>query len=239
MDHADGKGSLPSRRTHPGCRSRLPFDGVAGRRRLVCRHRLAGGAIALGFAPAHGFARAVAALILTPAAAAFTVPLIDACLALALGKDRPGLWTRIMATASAAAIVACFATVLNARLWPGIAVLALIATVGYLRGVRRWRPELQLAERPASVPLVLLLLDDDARERYEHPRTTRRPSPRPPRAFRTESGLTWEPVCRRIRQPPQARHGRETAESLAQRRARRPCRRVTGCAGSYTGPSSC
>lgn len=167
MDHADGKGSLPSRGLIPGvgraCLLMVSLGGAVWFAAIAWRE----GAIALGFAPAHGFARAVAALILTPAAAAFTVPLIDACLALALGKDRPGLWTRIMATASAAAIVACFATVLNARLWPGIAVLALIATVGYLRGVRRWRPELQLAERPASVPLVLLLLDDDARERYD------------------------------------------------------------------------
>ena len=72
-----------------------------------------------------------------------------------------------MAAACAASIVACFATVLNARLWPGIAVLAVVAIVGYLRGVRRWRPDLEIAERPATVPLLLLFLDDDTPQRHE------------------------------------------------------------------------
>ncbi len=118
------------------------------------------GAVALGLTPAHGFARALAAIILAPAAAAFAAPLLDAYLALALGRWRPATWSRIMAEASAALIVACLATVLDARLWPGIAVLALVAALGFLFGFRHWQPRSLVDDRPARPPVVLLLLDD-------------------------------------------------------------------------------
>ncbi len=167
MDHTDGRGARPVlgpvARAGGVCLATLSLAGAVWFAVIAWREAT----IALGFTPAHGFARAVAALILTPAAAAFAVPLVDACLALALGKDRPGTWSRIMAAACAASIVAGFATVLNAVLWPGIAVLAVVATVGYLRGVRRWQPEAQIADRPATVPLILLLLDDDTRQRHD------------------------------------------------------------------------
>ena len=167
MDYANGGASLAAHgfaaRVGRACLVALSLGGALWFAAIAWRE----GAIALGFAPAHGFARAVAALILAPAAAAFAVPLVDAVLALASGRDRPGSWSRIMAAACAASIVACFATVLNARLWPGIAVLAVVAIVGYLRGVRRWRPDLEIAERPATVPLLLLFLDDDTPRRHE------------------------------------------------------------------------
>ncbi len=123
------------------------------------------GAVALGFTPAHGFARALAAIILAPAAAAFAVPLLDAYLALALGRDRPSTWSRIMAAACAALLLACPATVLDARLWPGIAALGLVAVLGYLFGFRHWQPRSLVDDRPARPPVVLLLIDEPRRER--------------------------------------------------------------------------
>jgi hypothetical protein len=122
------------------------------------------GAVALGFTPAHGFARALAAIILAPAAAAFAAPLLDAYLALALGRDRPATWSRVMAAACAALLVAIPATVLDARLWPGIAALVLVAALGYLFGFRRWQPRSLVDDRPARPPVVLLLIDEARRE---------------------------------------------------------------------------
>jgi hypothetical protein len=138
------------------------------------------GAVALGYAPAHGFARALAAIILAPAAAAFAAPLLDAYLALALGRDRPATWSRIMTGACAALIVACPATVLDARLWPGVAVLGFVAALGYLFGLRRWQPRGMVDDRPARPPVVLLL--DDARPESRSARPSVLPLPSQRRA---------------------------------------------------------
>ena len=120
------------------------------------------GAIALGLTPAHDFARGLAAFMLAPAAALFTVPLIDAAVALLRGRDAPLTWARIMAEALSALILAVCATTLTLALWPGIAALALIAGLGYLFGFRHWHPQRLVAMRPASLPL-LLLFDEPAR----------------------------------------------------------------------------
>jgi hypothetical protein len=116
--------------------------------------------IALGSSPARDVAESVAAIILVPAAMGFAAPLLDAYLTLILGKVAPSTWSRITTESLGALILACCATVLEPRLWPGIGVLALIAVLGALFGVRRWQPQVVADERPARVPLVLLLLDE-------------------------------------------------------------------------------
>jgi hypothetical protein len=115
---------------------------------------------ALGYSPARDVAASVAAIILVPAALGFAAPLLDAYLTLILGRVAPGAWSRITTESLGALILACCATVLEPRLWPGIGVLALIAVLGALFGVRRWQPQVVADERPARLPLVLLLLDD-------------------------------------------------------------------------------
>jgi len=119
------------------------------------------GAVALGLAPGHGFARALAALMLAPAAAAFAAPLIDASVALLRGRDRRATWTRIMTEALGALILAACATTLTGALLPGVAALAFAALLGYLFGFRHWHPQRLVAVTPASLPL-LLLLDEPA-----------------------------------------------------------------------------
>ena len=115
------------------------------------------GAIALGLTPAHDFARGLAAFMLAPAAALFTVPLIDAAVALLRGRMRSLTWARIMAEALSALILAVCATTLTLALWPGIAALALTAGLGYLFGFRHWHPqrlvamEASLAAAPAAL----------------------------------------------------------------------------------------
>ncbi len=120
------------------------------------------GSIALGLAPAHGFARGLAAFMLAPAAAAFAAPLVDASVALLRGRDRYATWTRIMTEALGALILACCATTLRVALWPGVGALAFVAALGYLFGFRSWHPQRLVAVRPASLPL-LLLFDEPAR----------------------------------------------------------------------------
>jgi len=117
----------------------------------------AAGAVALGLAPGHGFARALAAFMLAPAAAAFAAPLVDASVALLRGRDRRATWTRIMTEALGALILAACATTLSLALLPGVAALAFVALLGYLFGFRHWHPQRQVAMRPASLPLLLLL----------------------------------------------------------------------------------
>jgi hypothetical protein len=115
---------------------------------------------ALGYSPARDVAASAAAIILVPAAVGFAAPLLDAYLTLILGRVAPGTWSRITTESLGALILACCATVLEPRLWPGIGVLALIAVLGALFGVRRWRPQVVADERPARLPVVLLLLDE-------------------------------------------------------------------------------
>ena len=116
----------------------------------------AAGAIALGLTPAHDVARGLAAFMLAPAGALFAVAPVDAAVALLRGRMRPGTWTRIMAEALGALILAVCATTLSVALWPGVAALALTAGLGYLFGFRRWHPQRLVAMRPASLPLLLL-----------------------------------------------------------------------------------
>ncbi len=116
--------------------------------------------IALGSSPARDVAESVAAIILVPVAMGFAAPLLDAYLTLILGRVGPGAWSRITTESLGALILACCATVLEPRLWPGIAVLAFVAVLGTLFGVRRWQPQVVAEERPARLPLVLLLLDE-------------------------------------------------------------------------------
>ena len=116
----------------------------------------AAGAIALGFTPAHGFARGLAAFMLAPAAALFAVPLVDAGMALLSGRQGHAAWTRVMAEALGALIVASCATTLTSALWPGIAALAFVAALGYLFGYGGWQPARTVSDRPASLPLFLL-----------------------------------------------------------------------------------
>lgn len=116
--------------------------------------------VALGRLPARDVAESVAAIILVPAAVGFAAPLLDAYLTLVLGRVAPGTWSRITTESLGALILACCATVLEPRLWPGIAVLAFVAVLGTLFGVRRWQPQVVAEERPARLPLVLLLLDE-------------------------------------------------------------------------------
>jgi hypothetical protein len=115
---------------------------------------------ALGYSPAGGVAASVAAIILVPAAMGFAAPLLDAYLTLILGRIEPGTWSRIAAESLGALVLACCATVLDPRLWPGIGVLALVAVLGALFGLRRWQPQVVAGERPARLPLVLLLFDE-------------------------------------------------------------------------------
>lgn len=115
---------------------------------------------ALGYSPARDVAASAAAIILVPAAVGFAAPLLDAYLTLILGRVAPGTWSRITTESLGALILACCATVLEPRLWPGIGVLALIAVLGALFGVRRWQPQVVADERPARLPVVLLLLDE-------------------------------------------------------------------------------
>jgi hypothetical protein len=90
----------------------------------------------------------------------FAAPLLDAYLTLILGRIEPGTWSRIAAESLGALVLACCATVLDPRLWPGIGVLALVAVLGALFGLRRWQPQVVAGERPARLPLVLLLFDE-------------------------------------------------------------------------------
>ncbi len=130
---------------------------------------------ALGYAPAGDVAASVAAIILVPAAVSFAAPLLDAYLTLILGRVAPGTWSRITAESLGALVLACCATVLEPRLWPGIGVLALVAVLGVLFGLRRWQPQVVADERAARLPLVLLLLDE-------------------PRAHRNGPGVVSRPV---------------------------------------------
>jgi hypothetical protein len=116
--------------------------------------------IALGLRPGHGFANALAAVLLTPVLAACVVPLLDASLALLLGRDGPERWSRIMAEAGAALTFACFATVISAALWPGVAFLALATALGCIAGVLRWQPSERPTDDATRVPLLLLLLEE-------------------------------------------------------------------------------
>ena len=116
--------------------------------------------IALGRSPARDVAASAAAIILVPAALGFTAPLLDAYLTLILGRVAPETWSRITTESLGALILACCATVLEPRLWPGMGVLALVVVLGVLFGVRRWQPQVAADERPARLPLVLLLLDE-------------------------------------------------------------------------------
>jgi hypothetical protein len=120
------------------------------------------GSIALGFTPAHGFANALATVLLTPALAACALPFLDACLALSFGRDGAARWSRIMIEAAAGLIVACFATVISPALWPGVAFLALATALGFVAGLLRWRPSEVVPSEPAGLPLLLLLLDEPA-----------------------------------------------------------------------------
>jgi hypothetical protein len=115
---------------------------------------------ALGYSPARDVAASVAAIILVPAAVGFAAPLLDAYLTLILGRVGPGTWSRITAESLGALILACCATVLEPRLWPGVGVLALVAVLGALFGLRRWQPRVVADDRPARLPLVLLLFDE-------------------------------------------------------------------------------
>jgi hypothetical protein len=124
---------------------------------------LQSGAVALGITPAHSFANALAAVLLTPAVAACAVPLLDAFLAVLLGKDGAERWSRIMIEAAAALIFACLASVISAALWPGVAVLALATALGLFAGFLRWRPDELPAREPAALPLLLLLFDERPR----------------------------------------------------------------------------
>lgn len=131
---------------------------------------------ALGSSPARDVATTVAAILLVPAAVGFAAPLLDAYLTLILGRVAPGTWSRITTESLGALILACCATVLEPRLWPGIGVLALVAVLGMLFGVRRWQPQIVADERPARLPLVLLLFDEPhASERA--PNVASRPMP--------------------------------------------------------------
>jgi hypothetical protein len=121
---------------------------------------LSAASIALGFRPAHGFANALAAVLLTPVLTACAVPLLDASLALALGRDGVERWSRITVEAGAALIFACLASVISAALWPGAAVLALATALGLVAGVLRWQPGELPARDAAGLPLLLLLLDE-------------------------------------------------------------------------------
>ena len=106
---------------------------------------------ALGYSPAGGVAASVAAIILVPAAMGFAAPLLDAYLTLILGRIEPGTWSRIVAESLGALVLACCATVLDPRLWPGIGVLALVAVLGALFGLRRWQPQVVAGDvRPGS-----------------------------------------------------------------------------------------
>ena len=120
------------------------------------------GRIALGSAPAHGFANALAAFLLTPALAACALPFLDACLALSIGRAGAARWTRIMIEAAAGLIFTCFATVISPALWPGVAFLALATALGFVAGFLRWRPGEVVPSEPAGLPLLLLLLDEPA-----------------------------------------------------------------------------
>jgi hypothetical protein len=140
-------------------RAALGLVALAGAAWFVAIAVLAAGT-AFGYSPAPGVAGAVAAIILAPAALAFAAPLLGAYLALTLGKVAPETWSGIMTASLAALILACCATVLDATLWPGIGVLLFVAVLGFLFGFRRWQPRLVAADRPAKLPLVLLLVDE-------------------------------------------------------------------------------
>lgn len=139
------------------------------------------GSIALGFTPAHDFARGLAAFMLAPAAAAFAAPLVDASVALLRGRDRHATWTRIMTEALGALVLACCATTLSLALWPGVGALAFVAALGYLFGFRSWHPQRLVAVRPASLPL-LLLFDEPVPRPAAAARVAARPAPAERRA---------------------------------------------------------
>ena len=123
---------------------------------------LSSGGVALGFTPAHGFANGLAAVLLTPALAACALPFLDACLALSFGRNGAARWSRIMIEAAAGLIFACFATVISPAFWPGVAFLALATALGFVAGFLRWRPGEVAPNKPAGLPLLLLLLDEPA-----------------------------------------------------------------------------
>lgn len=146
--------------------------------RLALRSRMARGALGLFFlagigwfvalvdrsagaaldrAPAHTIASIGTALVLTPLLVACIVPLLDACLALLFASDSAGRWTRIMVEAAAGLVFALCAAAMTAALWPGVAVLCLAAAVGFVVGLRHWRPVAQTAREPRGVPLLVLL----------------------------------------------------------------------------------
>ena len=115
---------------------------------------------ALGSSAAPSFAAAVAAIIVVPAAVGFAWPLLDACLTLVLGRNGHVTWSRILTESLGALILAACTTMLDSALWPGMAALALAATLGLLFGFRHWQPQALAGERPLKVPVVLLLFDE-------------------------------------------------------------------------------
>ena len=121
------------------------------------------GAVAVGRLPAGGLTNALAALLLTPALALCTVPLLEAAVALLLGKASPGRWYRIMVEAGAALVFVLFATTISTALWPAVAVLALATIQGFAIGFLHWQPSAPRTHEPVGVPLVLLLLGETRR----------------------------------------------------------------------------
>ena len=99
----------------------------------------------------------------------------------------PATWSRIMAAACAALLVACPATVLDARLWPGIAALVLVAALGYLFGFRRWQPRSLVDDRPARRRSCCCCSTKRAGRHNPRARAFRR---RPPNARPPEPGGT-------------------------------------------------
>ena len=90
-------------------------------------------ALRFGFTPAHGFANALAAILLTPALGRSAPCRSWMQPGPALGRDAAERWSRIMVEAGAALIIACLATVISAALWPGVTFLALVTGPGVWR----------------------------------------------------------------------------------------------------------
>ena len=118
--------------------------------------------VALGIRSAADLSGVLVAVVLVPATAACVAPLLEAGVALLRDRRSAGRWSRIMAEAGAALVFASLASAYDPVLWPGVGPLAVAAVLGFVVGLRRWRPATLAADQEAAPSLLLLLLDDSS-----------------------------------------------------------------------------
>jgi hypothetical protein len=131
-------------------------------------------AVGLGMRSPTRLSGVLAAVVLVPAMAACVAPLIEAGLALLRGSHGAGRWSRIMAEAGAGLVFASSASVYDPTLWPGLVFLAVATALGFVLGLRRWRPAALAASQEAAPPLLVVLLDEPP-----DPRRTPQPVAKP------------------------------------------------------------